>query len=299
MPPVIAATIPSPDISGFTLLPEFSIGSYSIGPLSVHFYALCILLGMAAAVWLTMRRWKAKGLDPDVLWDIVFWAVIAGIIGARAYHVLITDPVGYFGPGADPMDALKIWEGGLGIMGGVLFGAGAAWLVSRKNGVPLWYFADAVAPSLLLAQGIGRWGNWFNQELFGKPTDLPWGLEIDPSSGNFPAGLPADTLFHPTFLYESLWNLAGVVILITLGRRFQLTHGRLFALYLVYYGFGRLMIELFLRVDPALMIGGQRVHVWTSLALILFGIALFAAISSKVRRNPEIPANGAAHSSLG
>lgn len=287
MRPVIAAAIPSPDIS-----------SISLGPLTIHFYALCILLGMAAAAWLTMRRWKARDQDPDVLWDIVFWAVIAGIIGSRAYHVLITDPAGYFGPGADPIDAFKIWEGGLGIMGGVLFGAGAAWLVSRKNGVPLWYFADSVAPSLLLAQGIGRWGNWFNQELFGKPTDAPWGLRIDPTSANFPDGLPPDTLFHPTFLYESLWNLAGVVILITLGKLFRLTHGRVFALYLVYYGLGRLMIELFLRIDPALMIAGQRVHVWTSLALILFGIALFAAITVKVRRKSEIPANGAAHSAL-
>lgn len=287
MPPVVAAAIPSPDIS-----------SFSLGPLTIHFYALCILLGIAAAVWLTMRRWKDRGQDPDVLWDIVFWAVIAGIIGSRAYHVLITDPAGYFGPGADPLDALKIWEGGLGIMGGVLFGAGAAWLVSRKNNVPLWYFADAVAPSLLLAQGIGRWGNWFNQELFGKPTDLPWGLEIDPSSGNFPAGLPADTLFHPTFLYESLWNLAGVVILITLGKRLHLTHGRVFALYLVYYGVGRLLIELFLRIDPALLIAGQRVHVWTSLALVLLGIALFVAISARMRRSPDMHASGAAHSAL-
>ena len=287
MPPVVAAAIPSPGIS-----------SFSLGPLTIHFYALCILLGIAAAVWLTMRRWKDRGQDPDVLWDIVFWAVIAGIIGSRAYHVFITDPAGYFGPGADPLDALKIWEGGLGIMGGVLFGAGAAWFVSRKNNVPLWYFADSVAPSLLLAQGIGRWGNWFNQELFGKPTDLPWGLEIDPSSGNFPAGLPADTLFHPTFLYESLWNLAGVVILITLGKRWHLTHGRVFALYLVYYGVGRLLIELFLRVDPALMIGGQRVHVWTSLALVVFGVVLFVAISGRMRKRPDVPASGAAHGAL-
>ena len=282
MPPVIASAIPSPDIS-----------SFSLGPLTIHFYALCILLGMAAAVWLTMRRWKDRGQDPEVLWDIVFWAVIAGIIGSRAYHVFITDPVGYFGPGADPLDALKIWEGGLGIMGGVLFGAGAAWLVSRKNGVPLWYFADSVAPSLLLAQGIGRWGNWFNQELFGKPTDLPWGLEIDPAGPNFPDGLPPDTLFHPTFLYESLWNLAGVVILITLGKKLRLTHGRVFALYLVYYGLGRLMIELFLRVDPALMVGGLRVHVWTSLALVLLGIALFIAISTRIRRHPDAVQAGA------
>lgn len=287
MPALLPALIPSPAVS-----------SFSLGPLTIHFYALCILAGMAAAVWLTMRRWTARGEDPEVLWDIVFWAVIAGIVGARAYHVFITDPGGYFGPGAHPLDALKLWEGGLGIMGAVLFGAGAAWVVCRRNGVALSVFADCVAPALLLAQGIGRWGNWFNQELFGKPTTLPWGLRIDPGSANFPPGLPPGTLFHPTFLYESLWNLAGAVILIALGKRLRLTHGRLFALYLVYYGFGRLMIELFLRVDPALLIGGQRVHVWTSSAVMVFGIALFAVISARLRRNPEISANGAAHSTL-
>ena len=276
MPPVLPAAIPSPTIS-----------SFSLGPLTIHFYALCILLGMAAAVWLTMRRWTARGQDPEVLWDIVFWAVIAGIVGARAYHVFITDPAGYFGPGAHPLDALKLWEGGLGIMGAVLFGALAAWLVSRRNGVALWVFADCVAPALLLAQGIGRWGNWFNQELFGTPTTLAWGLRIDPGSANFPAGMPPDTLFHPTFLYESLWDLLGAVILILLGRRFALTHGRLFCLYLMYYGLGRMLIELFLRTDPALLVGGVRVHVWTSLALILLGAVLFAVIAARQRARPD------------
>ena len=276
MPALLPAVIPSPAISWF-----------SLGPLTIHFYALCILAGMAAAVWLTMRRWTARGQDPEVLWDIVFWAVICGIVGARAYHVFITDPGGYFGPGAHPLDALKLWEGGLGIMGAVLFGAGAAWVVSRRNGVPLSVFADCVAPALLLAQGIGRWGNWFNQELFGKPTTLPWGLRIDPGSANFPPGLPPETLFHPTFLYESLWDLLGAVILILLGRHFALGHGRLFSLYLMYYGLGRLLIELFLRTDPALMVAGLRVHVWTSLALILLGGVLFAVITARHRGSPD------------
>ncbi|MGK7223445.1 prolipoprotein diacylglyceryl transferase [Kocuria flava] len=265
--------IPSPDWQGF-----------SVGPLTIHAYALAILTGIAAAMWLTLRRWKARGLDPEIVWDVVMWAVPIGIIGARFYHVLITDPVGYFGPGANPVDALKIWEGGLGIMGAVAFGALAAWWVCRRNGIPLWVFADAAAPGLLLAQAIGRWGNWFNQELFGRPTTLPWGLEINPANANFPAGLPADTLFHPTFLYESLWNLAGVVLLLVLDRKFRLDGGRLFALYLIHYGVGRMLIELFLRIDPALMVLGLRVHVWTALGLVLLGIVIFIAVAMRRRR---------------
>ncbi|MEX5268907.1 prolipoprotein diacylglyceryl transferase [Kocuria sabuli] len=264
--------IPSPDWSGF-----------SVGPLTVHAYALCILAGIAAALWLTTRRWEARGRDPEIVWDIVMWAVPAGIVGARLYHVLITDPAGYFGPGADPLDALRIWEGGLGIIGAVACGALAAWWVCRRHGIPLAVFADAAAPGLLLAQAIGRWGNWFNQELFGRPTTLPWGLEIDPASANFPAGLPADTLFHPTFLYESLWNLLGVVLLLALDRRFRLDGGRLFALYLVHYGVGRMLIELFLRIDPSLVLLGQRVHVWTSLGLVLLGLALLVGITRRRR----------------
>ncbi|PLC12937.1 prolipoprotein diacylglyceryl transferase [Kocuria flava] len=265
--------LPSPDWSGF-----------SLGPLTVHAYALCILAGIAAGLWLTTRRWAARGLDPDVVWDVAMWAVPAGIVGARAYHVLITDPAGYFGPGADPLDALRIWEGGLGIMGAVAFGAAAAWWVCRRHGIRLSVFADAVAPGLLLAQAIGRWGNWFNQELFGRPTDLPWGLRIDPASPNFPDGLPAGTLFHPTFLYESLWNLAGVVLLLALDRRFRLDGGRLFALYLVHYGLGRMLIELLLRIDPSLIVLGQRVHVWTSLGLVLLGGVLFAVLTRRRAR---------------
>ncbi|ALU39929.1 prolipoprotein diacylglyceryl transferase [Kocuria flava] len=278
LPPVLLSVpvhrgLPSPDWSGF-----------SLGPLTVHAYALCILAGIAAGLWLTTRRWAARGLDPDVVWDVAMWAVPAGIVGARAYHVLITDPAGYFGPGADPLDALRIWEGGLGIMGAVAFGAAAAWWVCRRHGIRLSVFADAVAPGLLLAQAIGRWGNWFNQELFGRPTDLPWGLRIDPASPNFPDGLPAGTLFHPTFLYESLWNLAGVVLLLALDRRFRLDGGRLFALYLVHYGLGRMLIELLLRIDPSLIVLGQRVHVWTSLGLVLLGGVLFAVLTRRRAR---------------
>jgi len=166
----------------------------------------------------------------------------------------------------------------------VLFGAAAAWVVSRRNGIPLHVFADCVAPALLLAQAVGRWGNWFNQELFGKPTTLPWGLEISPLSLNFPQGLPPDTLFHPTFLYESLWDLLGVVLLLLVDRRVGDTHGRIFALYMVYYGVGRMLIEMFLRVDPALMVAGVRVHVWTSLLIVLGGIVLYVLLGRRTGR---------------
>ena len=272
MPAVLPAALPSPQVS-----------SIHLGFLTIHFYALCILVGMALAMWLTLRRWRQRGQDPDVLWDIVFWAVLAGIVGARAYHVLITDPAGYFGPGADPLDVFRIWEGGIGIMGAVLFGAGAAWIVSRRHGLSLTVFADALAPGLLLAQAVGRWGNWFNQELFGRPTTLPWGLEISPASPNFPPGLPAGTLFHPTFLYESLWDLLGVALLLVADRRLRLRAGQLFTLYMVFYGLGRLTIELFLRADPALMVLGVRVHVWTSLLIVLAGAVLFLVLGRRSR----------------
>ena len=283
MTAVLPTSIPSPQVS-----------SIHLGFLTIHFYALCILAGMALAMWLTLRRWRRRGQDPDVLWDIVFWAVVSGIVGARAYHVLITDPQGYFGPGADPLDVFRIWEGGIGIMGAVLFGAGAAWLVSRRHGLSLTVFADAVAPGLLLAQAVGRWGNWFNQELFGRPTTVPWGLEISPTSPTFPPGLPPDTLFHPTFLYESLWDLLGVALLVLVDHRLRLRAGQLFTLYMVFYGVGRFLIEVSLRVDPALMVLGVRVHVWTSLAIVLGGLVLFLLLGRRSRGVAPTPDDAAA-----
>ena len=245
----VLASIPSPSVSYLQL-----------GPFRVHFYALCILAGMAVCLWLGSRRWKAAGGTPERVFDVAMWAIPAGIIGARAYHVLITDPGSYFGPNvADPWAFLKIWEGGIGIMGAVSVGALGAWYGCRRYGMNFPAFADAVAPGILLAQAFGRWGNWFNQELFGKPTTLPWGLEISASSGNFPTQYPEGTLFHPTFLYESLWNLLGVTLW----------------LYVFYYGVGRLFIEMFLRIDTSEMLWGVRIHVWTALLLVLLGAAGF------------------------
>lgn len=254
-------------------LPSPASSFFSLDPVTIRYYALCILAGIVACLWLTARRWKQQGQDPEQVWDIALWAIPAGIIGARAYHVLITDPATYFGPDAGPWDWIKIWEGGIGIMGAISAGALGAWLAARHYGVSLAHFADAAAPGILLAQAIGRWGNWFNQELFGKPTTLPWGLSIASDSYNFPHQYPVGTLFHPTFLYESLWNLVGVALLLYMGRRSLLKLGQTFWLYVLWYSVGRCLIEIFLRIDSSQLFLGLRVHVWTSAFLTVLGLA--------------------------
>ena len=261
---MISASIPSPPT-------EWS--QISLGPLTIHAYALCILAGIVLALWLTGRRLRARGGTSDTLWDIAIWAIPFGIVGGRLYHVLITDPMYYFGLGggtAHLAEIPQLWLGGLGIMGAVSFGALGAWIGCRRVGIRLSAFADAAAPGVLLAQAAGRWGNWFNQELFGSPTTLPWGLEIDPDHYNFPAGLPPETLFHPTFLYESLWNLAGVILLLALDRKFQLRRGALFACYVIWYGIGRAIMEIF-RIDAAevIAIGPLDLRIHQLLAILL------------------------------
>lgn len=274
---LILASIPSPSVS-----------SFPVGPFTVHIYALCILTGIAVCLWLTSVRWTRKGEDSDNVWDIALWAIPFGIVGARAYHVLITDPQSYFGPGVDPWGWAKIWEGGIGIMGAISVGALGAWIACKRYGVSLAKFADAAAPGILLAQAFGRWGNWFNQELFGKPTTLPWGLEIDPRSANFPSQYPAETLFHPTFLYESVWNLLGAILLIVLGRKAALKLGQTFWLYVLWYGIGRFMIEVFLRIDHSEMLWGLRIHIWTSGFLILLGLVGFLIAGARGRRKVQL-----------
>ena len=264
-------------------IPSPSVSYLQLGPFRIHFYALCILAGIIVCLWLSARRWAQVGGTRERVYDVAMWAIPAGIIGARAYHVLITDPGSYFGPNvSDPWAFLKIWEGGIGIMGAVSVGALGAWIACRRYQINYAAFADAVAPGIILAQAFGRWGNWFNQELFGKPTTLPWGLEISQSSGNFPAQYPAGTLFHPTFLYESLWNLVGAFLLIFLGNRF-LKRGQTFWLYVLYYGIGRFFIEVFLRIDTSETFLGLRVHVWTSGALIVLGLIGFVAAGIRAR----------------
>lgn len=269
--------IPSPTISAFTL-----------GPLTIRFYALAILAGIVVGTWLTARRMRERGGTTAQSLDIVVWAVPFGIVGGRIYHV-VTDNQLYFGPGKDPWGALRIWEGGLGIWGAVALGLVGAAIGARRAGVPFASFADAAAPGLLLAQGLGRWGNWFNNELYGGPTDLPWKLQIynmNTATGQAvtTAGGTPEVLgyFQPTFLYESLWCFAAAALLIFLDRRYKLGAGSVFALYVVLYTAGRFVFEL-LRSDPANTILGLRVNTWVSGLLFLAGLALFQWLRSRPR----------------
>ncbi|AEE45940.1 prolipoprotein diacylglyceryl transferase [Cellulomonas fimi] len=260
-------------------IPSPSQGVWHLGPFPVRAYAIAILIGIVVAVVITRRRWAERGGDPDTVLDIVFWAVPFGIVGGRLYHV-VSSPQAYFGEGGEPLRALYVWEGGLGIWGAIALGAVGAWIGARRNGVRLAPFADALAPALLVAQAIGRLGNWFNQELFGGPTTLPWGLRID--DAHLPAGFESGTLFHPTFLYEIVWNLAGAALLVWADRRFRLGYGRVFWLYVVVYTTGRLWIEM-LRIDPANDILGVRLNVWTSLIVGLGALVAFVVVG---RRHP-------------
>lgn len=258
----VLASIPSPPVSFVDL-----------GPLRIHFYALCIIAGIVVAVLLTNYRLTKRGAEPWVVIDIALLAIPLAIIGARIYHVL-THFDFYFGEGRNPLSALYIWEGGIAIYGTLIGGAIGAWLGCRWTGIRFWSFADALAPGLLIAQGIGRLGNWFNQELFGLPTDLPWGLQIDSDNPAFPPGLAAGTLFHPTFLYEMVWNFVGAAVLLLAGHRFRLQWGRLFALYLIWYGVGRIVWES-VRIDPSDIYFGLRTNVWAAILGIIVGLIIF------------------------
>ena len=273
LPAVLPASIPSP-----------SEGSWDLGFFELRAYALCIMAGIVLAVWLGNKRWLARGGEPGVVADVVVWAVPFGIVGARLYHV-ITDHQLYFGEGRDPWRALEIWHGGLGVWGAIALGAVGGWIGCRRRGVPLPAMADALAPGILLAQAVGRLGNWFNQELFGRPTDLPWGLEIDPQ---FRPERYADVAtFHPTFLYESLWCVLVAVILLWADKRFRMGHGRVFALYVAGYTLGRAFWES-LRIDPANEIAGVRVNLWVS-ALVFVGAILYIVLSARARPGREEP----------
>ncbi|SDQ45286.1 prolipoprotein diacylglyceryl transferase [Quadrisphaera sp. DSM 44207] len=249
-------------------IPSPATGVWHLGPVPLRAYALCILAGIAVAIVVTDRRWRARGGLPGQVADVALWAVPFGIVGGRLYHVL-SSPDAYFGAGGDPVRALFIWQGGLGIWGAVALGAVGAWIGCRRSGMRFSAFADALAPGLLLAQAVGRLGNWFNQELFGRPTDLPWGLAIDPA--HRPAGFADVGAFHPTFLYEALWNVVAAAVLVWADRRWRLGHGRVFWGYVVLYTLGRGWIET-LRVDPAEQVLGLRLNVWTSLGVGVVGL---------------------------
>jgi prolipoprotein diacylglyceryl transferase len=276
----VLASIPSPDR-----------GVWMLGPVPIRAYALCIIAGIVIAVVWGERRFVARGGEPGTVTDVAVWAVPFGLVGGRLYHVA-TDWRTYFGPGGDPLDALKIWQGGLGIWGAIALGGVGAWIACRRRGVPLPFFADAVAPGIVVAQAVGRLGNWFNQELYGGPTDLPWGLEIyervDPATGAPDAlgGVALDTtpiaVVHPTFLYELLWNLGVAALVVWADRRFRLGHGRAFALYVAGYTAGRFWIEL-MRTDPATRVFGDvRINVVVS-AVVFVGAVLYLALMRKPR----------------
>jgi prolipoprotein diacylglyceryl transferase len=262
--------------------PSPSAGEIHLGPLPLRGYALCIILGVFVAVWLGGRRWIARGGRPGTVADIAVWAVPFGLVGGRLYHV-ITDYQLYFGEGRNPVDALRIWDGGLGIWGAIALGALGAWIGCRRRGIALPAYADAVAPGIVLAQALGRWGNWFNQELYGRPTDLPWALEIDPE--HRPLDTPDLATYHPTFLYESLWCIGVALLVIWADRRFRLGHGRAFAVYVAGYTAGRFWTE-YLRVDDAHHVLGMRLNNWTSILVFLLAV-LYIVVSAKKRPGRE------------
>ncbi|MEU9511242.1 prolipoprotein diacylglyceryl transferase [Micromonospora sp. NPDC048169] len=266
-------------------MPSPSTAVWQLGPVPIRAYALCIILGIVVACVVTEYRLRRRGVAPGAVLDIAVWAVPAGIIGARIYHV-ITSPEKYFGAGGEPIKALYIWEGGLGIWGAVAGGAVGAWLAARQLGIPLTVIADALAPGLPLAQAVGRLGNWFNNELYGGRTTLPWGLEVhvmDPDNPGHAlrddAGNPVlqPGLYHPTFLYEALWNVGVAALVLFLDRRLRLGRGRAFALYVMGYTAGRFWIEL-MRTDEANLILGVRLNVWTAVLVFLGALAYFIRV---------------------
>ena len=283
-------------------IPSPSEGIWYLGPVPIRGYALSIILGIIVAIWLAERRWVARGGKQGEIADLAVWGIPFGLIGGRLYHVL-TDHNLYFGEGKNPIEALYIWRGGLGIWGAIAMGALGIIIAARRRGIRLLPVLDAIAPTVLVAQAIGRWGNWFNQELFGKPTDLPWALEID--AEHRPPGYFLDDTFHPTFLYEFLWNLGAFGFVIWADRRFRLGYGRVAALYVMAYTLGRGWIEM-LRIDNVELqnVGGLRFNVWTSIVLFV-AAAVYFVVSS--RRHPgreesvyvRDDAEGAAASSSG
>lgn len=264
------------------LIPSPPISAISLGPLTLYFYAVCILAGIGVALWWATKRWEQRGGNGDDLFDIVFVAVFAGIIGARIWHVL-TSPAPFFGPGGDPVSALYIWEGGLAIYGAVAGGALAVYLMARVKGVSFTALADTIAPTLMVAQAIGRLGNWFNQELYGPPIDLPWGWDITcVTNGDRIGGCEPGT-YHPTFLYEQLWLLAGMALLLFLSKRLHLAGGRVFWAYVAIYSTGRAFIDA-IRSEPVLMVGPLRIHTLVAIVMAVVAVAVFVALTMRTQK---------------
>ncbi|MFF4698694.1 prolipoprotein diacylglyceryl transferase [Streptomyces chattanoogensis] len=268
-------------------IPSPSVGVVHLGPIPLRGYAFCIIIGVFVGVWLGNKRWIQRGGRSGTVADIAVWAVPFGLVGGRLYHV-ITTPEPYFGKDGHLIDALKVWQGGLGIWGAVALGAVGAWIGCRRRGIPLPAYADALAPGLAIGQAIGRWGNWFNQELYGKPTDLPWALEISPD----PAIGRIGGTYHPTFLYECLWCLGVAALVIWADKRFRLGHGRAFALYVAAYCAGRGWIE-YMRVDEAHHILGLRLNVWTSLIVFVLAVVYMVVSARKAPGREAVVEPGA------
>jgi len=262
----------------FAAIPSPADNTLHVGPLDVRFYGLAIVVGIVAGVALARRRWAERGGNPDDISGIALWAVPAGLVGARLYHVATDWPrfVGNWG------DVVAVWKGGLGIPGGILGGVLVGVLVARRRRLPTLDLMDVVAPALPLAQAIGRLGNWFNQELFGRPTSLPWGLRID--AAHRPVGYEGNALFHPTFLYEALWNLALMALLLWFDRRRRLGRGELFVLYVLGYFLGRLWVEA-LRIDEASRVLGLRVNILVSAVAVIVAGSVFVLL--RRRRSPD------------
>ncbi|RIX28525.1 prolipoprotein diacylglyceryl transferase [Amnibacterium setariae] len=272
----VPAAIPSPPTAWAEL---------HLGPLTVHTYALCILAGIVAAILVTQQRLARRGVPRGIVLDVAIWVVPLGIFVARIYHVL-THTGDYFFAGADLWNVLAIWDGGNAIYGSMLGGALGIWIGCRRAGLRFWAFVDAMAPGMLLAQAIGRLGNWFNHELFGLPTTLPWGLEIPAGDPHLPAGVAPGTLFHPLFLYEIVWNLIGIGIILLLERRFRLQRGRAIGVYLVWYGLGRSWLEA-IRIDPTSdAFLGVPANDWASFAAVAIGVVVLV-VKGRRHRDPE------------
>ena len=263
-------------------IPSPTFSQFQIGPLTIHMYAITMLTGMIVAVWILTHRWKKLGGTFDQVLDVALISIVFGLIGARIFHVL-TVPNAYFPPNGDPSEILKVWHGGMAIFGALIGGSLAAGIWAHHKKYSLLLLADALAPGLLVAQAIGRLGNWFNQELYGMPTTLPWGLKLNSADAigksqqcYTGSTCPAGTLFHPTFLYEMIWNLIGAAIIVWgLGKiASKLKVGMQMAFYLMWYGLGRSWIEM-LRINLSSEILGIRTNVWAAIICIILGIALF------------------------
>jgi prolipoprotein diacylglyceryl transferase len=264
-------------------LPSPPSNAIHVGALQLRAYGLSIALGVVAAVWIAQRRWSARGGDPGDISRLAVWSVAAGLVGARLYHV-ITDHQRFEGRW---LHVFAIWEGGLGIPGGLIAGVLAGAWVARRRGLPVAQSLDVVAPAIPVAQAIGRLGNWFNQELYGRPTNLPWALRIGPEH-RLP-GYEHIATYHPTFLYEALWCLLVALVVVLADRRLRLDHGRSFALYVFLYTLGRYYFET-LRIDPANLVLGHRVNEWVAVLVGLLAVGLFArgtVVSRRASQNAD------------